>query len=89
MLPRSVSNRAEFIKADLYRADFSKATVLTLFLLLKSTSDSAADSQHEAWYSRVEQLIWQTGRLTRHSWNRKYAILHHSPLDRTGEVDGA
>ena len=28
-----VSDRAEFIKADLYETDFSKATVLTLFLL--------------------------------------------------------
>ena len=58
-----VNGKATFMKADIFETDYSKATVLTLFLLPRAQSEAAPHHPgHEARHARrVEQL--QHGRV--------------------------
>ena len=60
-----VTDRAEFVKADLFETDFSKATVITMFLLPRHQPEAAAeDPRPQARHPhRVEHL--HDGRLGR------------------------
>ena len=57
-----VTERATFAEADLFETDFSKAQVITMFLLPVDQHEAAADHpEHEARHARRVELVHDGG----------------------------
>ena len=82
-----VSARATFVKADLFETDFSKATVITLFLLPGHQPAAASqDPRHEARHAHRLQHLHHgrlEGRRDRQRRQRlRELVVHRAALDR-------
>ena len=84
--------KASFIKADLFETDFSKATVLTMFLLPEINIKLRPKIlEHEAGNARRLELLHDGGLGSgpdRNGQRRLHQLVHGVSLDRPGESRG-
>ena len=83
-----MSGKATFIKADLFETDFSKATVITMFLLPSINMQLRPKILDMKPGTRIvsNTFTWRTGKRTRlKRLPSARIVVHGASLDRSGE----